>query len=44
MFIIFDESKNELESTFPIMTMLTSVIHLLRALMIRRNGWSNGKK
>lgn len=41
---VADESENKLGSSFPIMTTKSDVIHLLHALMMKRNGRSNGNK
>ena len=40
----FDESENNLGSSLPLMTIKVSVTHLLRALIMKCNGWSNGNK
>jgi len=39
-----DESENKLGTSFPIMTTKLDVTHLLHALMMKRNGRSNGNK
>lgn len=39
-----DESKNNLGSSFSLMTIKASVIYLLHILMMKCNGWSNGNK
>ena len=39
-----NESKNKPESSLSIMTIKAIVTHLLRALMIKSNGQSNGNK
>ena len=39
-----DESKNKLESSLSIMMIKASITYLLRALMIKSNGQSNGNK
>ena len=39
-----DESKNKLESSLSIVMIKASVTYLLRALMIKSNGWSNDNK
>ena len=41
---VADESKNNLGLSFPLMMIKASGMHLLHALMMKRNRWSNGNK
>ena len=42
--VFADESKNKLQSSLPIMMIKVGVTHLLHALMMKSNEWSNGNK
>ena len=42
--VFVDESKNKLQSSLPIMMIKVGVTHLLHALMMKSNEWSNGNK